>query len=305
MLNKLTTAIVTLALATSLGASSAQAAWIIDLSGSLVDVNDLALTGLPATISEVGGQKGTESPGWARDPEPSPEGVQGRDGEPGPSLKRGPDEAKELRKLEEEAIAAKNKFAQEVAARQQNLHNRQLTIRTRINANENGLTVRQETVNQKGQVIDTKETPLPPKERLRIEQPDHTSLEVEAQSDQQLVINSTKTRTRTNFPLSIQENNTLVITRPDGSEKAVTVLPDAAVANLESKGFTPPSETELIDTADAPVYQTDVKQEKRFLGIFKLVVDKRVTVNTESGEVESALSPRASAWQRFLDRFSF
>lgn len=270
----------------------AHAVWVIDLSGTLVDVDPLALSDAPPTIAEISTNRDPLEMEEEGDPGRKPDRIV--DDEPGNTPASAPN-----------SLELKTKYAQQVATRKQNLATRQQTLRTQLEAKKEGLRIRQETVNQEGKVVATKDTPLPKAERLRIEQEDNSTLEVVASEEDELTIHSSKTRTRTNFPLSIGEDNTLVITSPDGTQKEVTVLPDAAVKHLENKGFAPPSETELITEEEAPVYRADVKEEKRFLGLFKLVFDKRATVNAETGEVEGELSPRASAWHRFLDRFSF
>lgn len=276
-------------------ASSASAAWVIDLSGTLVNVDELALSSAPLTVAQVGkanlmpnkGDKGNQAP--TEQP-----------GGPGNiELETG------LSDLEAKRQNLRETYQKNVELRSQNLEKNQLTIRTQVMAEEDGLKVRQETVNRDGKVLQSKDTVIPKEEKLRLERENDVPVEISSTKQDELVVESTRTRTRTNFPLSIGEDNTLMVTHPDGTTKSVTVLPDQAVANLEQKGFVTAAEPELTIQSEEAVYEVPVKEEKRFLGLFKVVFDKRAEVSAESGEVESKLPAYVTAWQRFLERFSF
>jgi len=150
----------------------------------------------------------------------------------------------------------------------------------------------------------------PDKEYIELQAPTGNTepvLITATEKDGEIEIEGERVRTRTNFPLSIGENNQLMITKKDGTTKEVAILPDAAVKNLEQKGFVPTLEAELTvdESTKEAVYDVDVKEEKRFLGLFKVTFDKRARISAKTGEVSDESSPRLPFWQRFLDRFSF
>ena len=73
-------------------------------------------------------------------------------------------------------------------------------------------------------------------DEIEIGDGDDGVVEVEPE-DGGIVIKSNGTRTRTNFPLSVDSStNELIVTTPSGV-KRVTVLPDVAIANMIKAGF--------------------------------------------------------------------
>lgn len=289
-----------------IGAGKANAAWVIDRSGTLLEVDSMALGFTTPTVAEVDVEGNLESPGWAIDPD----SVIGKDGEVPTSERVRKGGQVDLVELEARREKAMQQFQLDTEKRQQQHLQLKQTVRSQIQSVGGELTVRQDTYDEKGKVVKTTDTPLPKKEKLRIEQEDAPSLQVHSNDedgdDESLVIDSEKVRTRTNFPLLIGEDNSLSIVHRDGTPKPVTILPDAAMKRLELKGFTPTPVAELTVSGNEPVYDVDVKEVKRFLGVFKQIAfDKHARIQAKTGEISDQPSPQMSAWQRFLDRFSF
>lgn len=107
-------------------------------------------------------------------------------------------------------------------------------------------------------------------------------------------------RARVNFPLSIDPvSRELVVSTPNG-EKVVTILPDAAVANVLTKGFlSTVSMPETTDTealtdgvvltleGDNLVYELEGEKEHKLFGFIPVTTQKKVTVSALTGETLS------------------
>lgn len=123
--------------------------------------------------------------------------------------------------------------------------------------------------------------------------------------EQKLEIIKDKVKARTDFNLTVNEDNELIVTKPDGSSRVVTVLPDQAVAKLQEKGILVEGETpELTENeAGEAVYKVSKEEERRFLGI-ALKFRRESEVSAETGEVETK-SGETNPVKRLLERFLF
>lgn len=131
----------------------------------------------------------------------------------------------------------------------------------------------------------------------------------------QTIIQRLRVQALTSLPISVNlETNELTVNTPAG-ERVVTVLPDQAVANMlaantidEVAGDQAASEllkqaditplqhvVELKIHAKGPVYEVRGEKDVRFLGFWRLKVEKTVLVSAETGEV-------VDTQQKFLDR---
>lgn len=137
----------------------------------------------------------------------------------------------------------------------------------------------------------------------------------------EVTIKKQKIKARTGFPLSIDlATNQLIVTRPDGTTKAVAVLPDKAVENFmrhkkinlinfEDQDGTPSAEpgdntgtesaenTEdetqisLIEKDDELVYKIQGKKKLKLLGLFPITTPTTGYVSAETGEVVDQEEP--------------
>lgn len=155
-----------------------------------------------------------------------------------------------------------------------------------------------------------------------------------ATSGGDVVIKKNKVKVRTGFPLSINpETNELTVTRPDGTTKVVTVLPDKAVENFmkhkkieiilpddptgtDSAGTDPvdPDDistdsadtddqdlVELVEEDDVLAYQIKAKEKFKLLGLFNVTGETTGYVSAETGEVIKEKRPFLT---RLLDALS-
>lgn len=155
--------------------------------------------------------------------------------------------------------------------------------------------------------------------------------ETEIASDSSsVVIKKNNVKARIGFPLTIDgATNQLIITRPDGTTKAVTVLPDQAVnnfirnnkvnlINFEDPTGTPSGETEtpgtgsattgeeetqieLVEYNDQLAYEIKGKKKLKLLGLFDITAPTTGYVSAETGDV---LAQEESLFTRFLNVLS-
>lgn len=348
----------------SLGTSTVRADWVIDSSGTLVEVNALALQSTPITIAaefsfeptaqqralEQRRQEAYEhyqellaSRDQHRQPPQRQRGESNEDYQTRlaewkteqQQLQDEADAAGEIyqnheeqlqtfreqtqAQIEEQRLATETKreelraqHEQAVEARRLALEQRRQAIQSKLEVRDNKLEVVQETVDDQGEVVSTKRTPLPPEEKVRIEKPDKPDKPILLSPDERdhsIVIEDIegKVRTRTNFPISIGEDNQLKITKRDGTTKEVTVLPSAAVEKIEQKGFVP-REARLTESehTDDLVYEINgIVHSRNVLGInMRFQTDAEISART--GEiVREVLTPDTPWLQRMIGRVFF
>lgn len=175
------------------------------------------------------------------------------------------------------------------------------------------LMIQQKTMDQKGNTVRTKTMEMNQGESLRIEQKNGSIMEIkQGQATapgqaKKMEVMKDQVRTRTNLPISINKNNELVVTRPDGTTKTVTILPDQAVANLTAKGIVISGDTSpelIINESGVPVYQTQATQEKKILGLFRARYAKKIEVSAETGDVTTT-NLETNPLKLLLEKLSF
>ncbi len=187
-------------------------------------------------------------------------------------------------------------------------------VKTRIEQKDGRLVIKSETE-------DGEETELGEQEQFKIEERlDKQQIKVATGSGQSLVFARGTIGARTNFPLSVdQATNTLTVTTPAGT-KTVTVLPDAAVANMlaanviDRLGGAAIAEAartgqlmgvagivELGERAGIPVYEIAGLSEQKLLGFIPVFIKKTVAVSVETGEI---VGTNVSLGEQILDFLS-
>ncbi|GAB4026188.1 MAG: hypothetical protein Fur0011_0950 [Candidatus Microgenomates bacterium] len=123
--------------------------------------------------------------------------------------------------------------------------------------------------------------------------------------EQKLQIIKDKIKARTDFNLSVNEDNELIVTKPDGSSRVVAVLPDEAVAKLQEKGILVEGSTPELTENDAgeAVYRITQEEERRILG-FAIKFKRQNEVSAETGEVKTK-SGETNVVKKWLERFVF
>lgn len=151
-----------------------------------------------------------------------------------------------------------------------------------------------------------------------------------ASDSSSIVIKKNNVKARIGFPLSIDgATNQLIVTRPDGTTKTVTVLPDQAVNNFirnnkvnlinfkdptgTSSGETQTQGTgsaatdnqeaqiKLVEYNDQLAYEIKGKKKLKILGLFEITAPTTGYVSAETGDV---LAHKESLFTKFLNVLS-
>ncbi len=232
----------------------------------------------------------------------------------------------EIKREEQKREQAKKTLAREVEARKKMNDKNETKSRLEVRSEDGKFKLKQEIKDKNGRVIN-KEVELKEGESLHVEnergerteiKPMIMELKEERQEnreerkedrvenrEQKLEIIKEKVKARTDFDLSVNEDNELIVTKPDGSSRVLTVLPDQAVAKLQEKGILVEGETpELTENEDGQaVYKVSQEAERRILG-FAIKFKRDSEVSAETGEVETK-SGETNPVKRFLERFLF
>lgn len=167
-------------------------------------------------------------------------------------------------------------------------------------------------------------------DKIEIEFEEENEAEIATESPD-VIIKKNKVKAKINFPLSIDvATNQLMITRPDGTTKTVTVLPDTAVQNFMSHkkvnliNVQPPdtgtdsadtnpdtnasssatntdtTQVTLIEKDDQLVYEIKGKKKLKVFGIFPVSAETTGYVSAETGEVVSQEEPLLTKFLNFL-----
>lgn len=267
----------------------ARADWLIDSSGTLIEVDG----------SILGDDDEDESSDDTRD-----------DNEDD-SIQRKAEEVRENAKDKAEAVReqAKDRLERATEARIKSQEALKQRVKSKFEIKDGSIMqIRQEVQGQDGRVVRRSEFEFKPGERLKVEREDGKLFELGADDKGRFEIMSDRFKARTEHPISIGDDNQLIITRPDGTEKVVSVLPDTAADNLIARGFALSDEEfdlELEEFDGETAYRFPVKEEKRFLGLFKRFYNQESVVSAETGEILETTSTETSPLARFLESLSF
>lgn len=259
----------------------ALASWLIDRTGTLVEVDGVVLGDDADSLDMVEGEDGGAPSFESQDPS---------------------DDRKlmELKKREE----SRTKLESEIQTREKKLDARKEQVKSLISRDQDKLKVKQIIENKDGKVDKTTDTELEPGEKIRLQ---HKAGEVDISAmGDNIDIGHKDFTAHAKFPLSIGENNELIVTRPDGTQKTVTILPDQAAEKMRLRGLDATSqEADLVEENGEPVYKFATTQEKRFLGIFRTRFESETTVSADTGEVVDNTSSETSPLRKLLLRLSF
>lgn len=225
-------------------------------------------------------------------------------------------EEKEINKTEEEAKREAAKTQREQVREEAKLQlERKIELNKRNNKNvenefelstaDGELKVKQKTKTMDGKEIET-ELELKENESLLVEQEDGDSVEIDAVRPGELEITKAKFKGRTRLPISVNSNNELMVTRPDGSTKIVSVLPDQAVAKMIERGLFVSTDNVELTTNESgdPVYQIKQEVNKKFLGLFAMKFGTETSVSATDPTDVTTSSTEISPWRRFLERLA-
>lgn len=262
----------------------ARADWLIDRSGSLVQVDGTVL--------------GEEDSAVAVTTEVKEESV----------------ETQEKEKKQREHY--RQNLERQIEARKKVQERTGQTATYEVKSEANKLRIKQEIKNREGKTLEKREIELKPKESLRVEGENGEHTRINSVRDGMLEVAKEKIKTRSEMEVKVDEKNEILVTLPNGKEREVK-LPDQALTRLVENGVISKIEGddnayELVTGSNGePVYKVDGQVEKKLFGLFKLKFAQKIEVaassegdNTqEVGDVVNTES-RETGWRRFLERLS-
>ena len=177
------------------------------------------------------------------------------------------------------------------------------------------LKIKQKIKDANGKEIET-EMQLENGEELQVEskEGDETKkFKLRARQDNSVELEKDGIKVVTKLPISINENNELVVTRPDGTTKVMTIMPDQALKMLRDQNITPDDSVieangdssslpDLEEEDGQSVYKIDGQKEEKILGLFKIAYKTKAVVSAETGEL---VRTELSGFDRFMSIFSF
>lgn len=177
------------------------------------------------------------------------------------------------------------------------------------------LKIKQKIKDINGKETET-ETQLEKGEELQVESKnadDKNKFKLKARLDDQVELEKNGVKVTTKLPISLNANNELVVTRPDGTTKVVSVMPDQALKMLKDQNITPQDSftdangesldlPELEEEAGQSVYKIDGQKEEKVLGLFKVSFKTKAVVSAETGDL---VRTEMSGFDRFMSIFSF
>lgn len=266
-------------------ATNARADWLIDRSGTLVEIDGNILG--DNDDSDEQEQEELESREQDED--------------------RGDDSAQHQAEVVRER--AKQRLETATEARIKSQETLKQRVKSKLEIKDGSIMeIRQEVEDENGRVVRRSDLEFEKGERLKIERDKDKFFELGSDSEGRFEIIHDRIKARTNFPISIGQNNELIITKPDGTTKVVSTLPDVAAENLRAKGFVLSDqdlELELEEVGSEAAYRFPVKQTKRFLGLFKRAYNQESVISAETGEILETTSTETAPFARFLEALSF
>lgn len=281
----------TLGSAASYSAPQVLADWLIDRSGTLIMQDSLVLGDEDINIEPVETTK--------------PDSKNNETEKLGEQNKRQAEQKNEETKKRQEAVRedAKQKLERKIELNKQK--NKNIENKFEISASKGELKVKQKTKLENGQEKET-DLKLKQNETLHVDQEDGGSVDIDVKNPGELEIAKDKFKGRTRLPLSVNSSNELMVTRPDGTTKVVSVLPDEAVTKMIEHGVLVGSENVELTTNDSgdPVYQIKQEASKKVFGLFVVKFNSVSEVSATDSSVVTTESTETSPWRRFLERLS-
>lgn len=219
----------------------------------------------------------------------------------------------EKRAEEQRREQSKKDLEKQIEARQKIQEKTNTRSRLEVESENGKLKLKQELTSPNGRTT-KRELELQPQESLYVEneQGEHTELKAklldpDLSSKGKIELIKSRIKSETPLPITVNENNQLILTKQDGSTKILTVLPDEAKTKFVEQGFLS-SDTESVpelttNLAGDPVYAMSTLKERYVFGLFKLDFKTKSELDVESGEITTDIE-ETSPWRQLLFRLS-
>lgn len=266
-------------------APSALADWLIDRSGTLVKLDPRILGEDDVTEEEV--------------KKPESQSVEQKSDNK--------EQEKEQEKAKKASEDAKHELEKKIEVNVVKAKTSNTEKESEIEVDGNKIKIKQKTKDASGKETET-QMELKDGEELQVESKDGDETEkihISPGEDNSVEIEHGNTSISTKLPISLNADNELVVTKKDGTQKVVTVMPDQALAKLTEENILSndsASLPELEEEDGESVYKIDGEKQEKVLGIFKVSFKTKATVSAETGEV---LSIELTGFDKFLSLFSF
>ncbi len=288
----------------SLCAPHASADWLIDRSGTLIKLDPLVL----GDSDEQNSEDNTEEHKQEESKSEEKSSDRGGENKPSEAEKRAIEQRKEIeQKVQEKARErAKEKLESTIKTNEIRANKNRLETESEIEVEDGRLKIKQKTKDAMGKETET-QLELGDGEELQVESRRGDIKEkfhLNPGQDGSVEIEHGATRVHSKLPITVNADNELVVTRPDGTQRTLTVLPDQAMLKLRENSLAS-TDDELPDLEEEngeSVYKINAQKEKRVLGLFKVALKTRATLSAETGDL---LRTEFSGFDRFLNLFSF
>jgi hypothetical protein len=188
---------------------------------------------------------------------------------------------------------------------------------------DGALELKGEIKDKNGRIVSTSKQKIVEGESMFVEQEGENGeverVRINAVKDGQMEMIKDRIRTTSEYELKVGEKNEISVILPNGKTKEIA-LPDKALENLVEKGILTSTEGDLGTTnyeltagsGGDPVYQVDGQVEKKFLGLLKLKFAQQIEVAASQsddgtisiGDVVSSSTRETSPWRLFIERLS-
>lgn len=301
----------TLASVASYSAPQVLADWLIDRSGTLIKLDPMVLGDDDVDEVEIEDSQETE-PIETSNPESSSGNNEVKE-QQRERLKQQAELKRETAKTQKEISRETAKKALERKIELNKRLNKDINNEFEISASSGELKIKQKTKLPSGQEKEV-ELEMEENESLHVDQEDGDSVEIEAKQPGVLEITKDKFKGQTRLPISVNENNELIVTRPDGTTKTVSVLPDVAIAKMIEKGILISSDSSvepLVENVELttsntgePVYVVKKELSKKFLGLVAMKFQSETEVSATDSDSVITSSSETKPWRRFLESLS-
>lgn len=284
-------------------ARPAFADWLIDSSGTLFEIDPLVLGDNDVTVESVE----TSEPSETARPTESPEAnaVNNISEQQQEQFKKREEKKREDTKTAEEKAreAAKQKLERKIELNKEK--NKNIENEFELSSSRGELKVKQKTKLPNGKEKEM-ELKLKENETIHVDQEGGESVDIKVSKPGEIEIIKDKFKGKTRLPLSVNSNNELVVTRPDGTTKVVSVLPDEAVSKMMEHGVLVAPETVELTTNESgdPVYQVKQEASKKVFGLFVMKFSAVSEVSATDSSSITTVSTETSPWRRFLESLS-
>ena len=291
--------IVLLAILTFFSPSLVRADWLIDRSGSLVKLDPLVLGD--------DDEKKFENKEVEKQEDHKQDEVKSESSSENKSQE---DKSAEIQKEASEKVRekAKEKLESTIKINEIKASKNKIETESEIEVEDNKFKIKQKIKDQNGRETET-ELEMELDEEVEVESLDGDeakSFRLKTRDDDSIELERNDVRIHTKLPITINANNELVVTRPDGTQKIVAVMPDQALAKLKEQHIFPIEDSsdlpELEEEDGQSVYKIDGDKQEKILGIFKISYKTKAVISAETGEI---VRTELSNLDRFFSLFSF